>query len=111
MLILFPEALVNLSNKNKQRTPTPNMKCHQTEQSTRDALRRDIHIPKGVYCLLVLDRLKFTRFLSAKTSANKRFYTMSAKPIARIGDCNGSEIFLIKQIFDKKTERFVQPPR
>ena len=25
--------------------------------------------------------------------------------------CKGSEIFLIKQIFDKKTERFVQPPR
>ena len=36
---------------------------------------------------------------------------MSAKPIARICDCKGSEIFLIKQIFDKKTERFVQPPR
>ena len=73
LLILFPEALVNLSNKNKQRTPTPNMKCHQTEQSTRDALRRDIHIPKGVYCLLVLDWLKFTRFQGTKTSANKRF--------------------------------------
>lgn len=27
---------------------------------------------------------------------------MSAKPIARICDCKGSEIFLIKQIFDKK---------
>ena len=25
--------------------------------------------------------------------------------------CKGSEIFLIKQIFDKKMERFVQPPR
>jgi hypothetical protein len=54
LVILFPEALVNPLNENKQATPTPNMKCHQTEQSTRDALRRDIHIPKGVYCLLVL---------------------------------------------------------
>ena len=36
---------------------------------------RDIHIPKGVYCLLVLGLvLKFTRFLFAKTSANKRFF-------------------------------------
>ena len=30
------------------------------------------------------------------------FNIMSAKPIARICDCKGSEIFLIKQIFDKK---------
>ena len=33
--------------------------------------------PKGVYCLLALDRLKFSRFLVTKTSANKRFYNMS----------------------------------
>ena len=49
------------------------MKCHQTEQSTRDALRRDIHIPKGVYCLLVSDRMKVSSFQVTKTSANKRF--------------------------------------
>ena len=42
------------TNKNKQVTPTPNMRCHQTERSIVDALRRDIHIPKGVYCLLAL---------------------------------------------------------
>ena len=54
------------------------MKCHQTEQSTRDALRRDIHIPKGVYCLLVSDRMKVSSFQVTKTSANKRFYNMSA---------------------------------
>ena len=69
MLILRFEVLVNLSYKNKQRTPTPNMKCHQTEQSTRDALRRDIHIPKGVYCLLVSDRMKVSSFQVTKTSA------------------------------------------
>ena len=45
--------------------------------------RRDSHIPKGVYCLLALDRLKVSSFLTAKTSANKRFLFMSAKPIAR----------------------------
>ena len=44
----------------------------------KDALWRDIHIPKGVYCLLVLDWLKFTRFQGTKTSANKRFYNMSS---------------------------------
>ncbi|MEE1069561.1 MAG: hypothetical protein U0K81_03715 [Paludibacteraceae bacterium] len=42
------------TNKNKQVTPTPNMRCHQTELSIVDALRRDIHIPTGVYCLLAL---------------------------------------------------------
>ena len=62
-----------------------------------DALRRDIHIPKGVYCLLVLGLvLKFTRFLFAKTSANKRFFIMSAHPIG-VCVCKGSEIFWIEQ--------------
>ena len=59
------------------------MKCHQTEQSRRTLCGRDIHIPKGVYCLLVLDRLKVSKFQNAKTSANKRFYNMSAKLIAQ----------------------------
>ena len=62
-----------------------------------DALRQDIHIPKGVYCLLVLGLvLKFTRFLFAKTSANKRFFIMSAHPNWVCG-CKGSEIFWIEQ--------------
>ena len=39
---------------------------------------------KGVYCLLVLDRLKVSKFQEAKTSANKRFYNMSAKSIAQL---------------------------
>ena len=39
---------------------------------------RDIHIPKGVYCLLVSDRMKVSSFQVTKTSANKRFYNMSA---------------------------------
>ena len=61
-----------------------------------DALRRDNHIPKGVYCLLVSDRMKFSGFHDAKTSANKRFLIMSAKSI-RLCDCKGSEIFWIEQ--------------
>ena len=34
---------------------------------------RDIHIPKGVYCLLVSDRMKVSSFQVTKTNANKRF--------------------------------------
>ena len=51
-----------------------------TKQSNprMDALWRDSHIPKGVYRLLVSDRMKFSGFHDAKTSANKRFYNMSA---------------------------------
>ena len=73
LLILSFEVLVKPSYKNKQRTPTPNMKCHQTEPSRRMLCRRDIHIPKGVYCLLVSDRMKVSSFQVTKTSANKRF--------------------------------------
>ena len=40
--------------KNKQATPTPNMNATKQSSPLLDALRRDIHIPKGVYCLLVL---------------------------------------------------------
>ena len=43
----------NLVSKNKQLTPTPEYECHQTEPSRRMLCRRDSHIPKGVYCLLV----------------------------------------------------------
>ena len=36
-----------LSYKNKQRTPTPNMKCHQTEQSTMGRSAAGLSYPKG----------------------------------------------------------------
>ena len=45
LLILLPEVLEYLIYKNKQATPTPNMKCHQTEQSTKDALRAGYTYP------------------------------------------------------------------
>ena len=55
LLILFPEALVNPLNENKQATPTPNMNSHQTEQSTAGRSAGGIYISqRGVYCLLVL---------------------------------------------------------
>ena len=76
---------------------------------------RDIHIPKGVYCLLVLDREKFTRFQIAKTSANKRFliclqsrgaavqYCSTSFRVVQYCSftpslrCKGSELFWIEQ--------------
>ena len=44
--------------KNKQRTPTPNMNATKQSSPLLDALRWDIHIPKGVYCHLVLGDCK-----------------------------------------------------
>ena len=96
LVILFPEALVNPLNENKQATPTPNMKCHQTEQSTRDALRRDIHIPKGVYCLLVLGLVRNLPDFRKPKQALINAFNMSANFCLR---CKGSEKFAIVQIF------------
>ena len=39
---------------------------------------------QGAFIAILLWVTKVSSFLFAKTSANKRFYTMSAKPIARI---------------------------
>ena len=70
--------------KNKHITPTPNMKCHQTEQSRR-MLCGGIYISQRAFtAFLFWARVKFTRFLITKTSANKRFYNMSAKSIAQL---------------------------
>jgi hypothetical protein len=63
----------NLANKNKQRTPTPNMKCHQTEQSMKDALRAGYTYPKGRLLPSCFGLAKISGFLITKTSANKRF--------------------------------------
>ena len=93
LLILYSEVLEYLSYKNKQRTPTPEYECHQTELSRRMLCRRDCHIPKGVYCLLVSDRMKFSRFQSTKTSANKRFYKYVCLAINRFILIN--DIFLL----------------
>ena len=94
LVILFPEALVNPLNENKQATPTPNMKCHQTEQSTRDALRRDIHIPKGVYCLLVLGLVRNLPDFRKPKQALINAFNMSANLRLR---CKGTTKFAIVQ--------------
>ena len=60
------------------------MKCHQTEQSTHGRSAAGYSYPKGRLLPSCLDRKKFTRFQETKTSADKRFYNMSAKPIYRI---------------------------
>ncbi len=60
--------------KNKQATPTPNMKCHQTEQSTAWTLCGGIVISQRAFTAFLFRAIvKFTRFRYAKTSANKRF--------------------------------------
>ena len=88
----------------------------------------DTIIPIGIYCYFEIDLLFESCEVSVSQyqSVNKR-YLICQKPTqertfakrfsqdifpSSVGiDCKGSEIFLIKQIFDKKTERFVQPPR
>jgi len=60
------------------------MKCHQTEQSTRGRSAAGYTYPNGRLLPSCFGRMKFTRFQKAKTSANKRFYNMSAKPITRL---------------------------
>ena len=100
LVILFPEALVNPLNENKQATPTPNMNCHQTEQSTRDALRRDIHIPKGVYCLLVLGLVRNLPDFRKPKQALINAFNMSANHRLR---CKGTK----KNVYVQKKFTFI----
>ena len=100
LVILFPEALVNPLNENKQATPTPNMKCHQTKQSTRDALRRDIHIPKGVYCLLVLGLVRNLPDFRKPKQALINAFNMSANLRLR---CKGTK----KNVYVQKKFTFI----
>ena len=66
------------TNKNKQVTPTPNMKCHQTEQSTRGCSAAGYTYPNGRLLPSCFGLVKFSGFRYAKTSANKRFLNMSS---------------------------------
>ena len=70
LLILLLEVLENLSYKNKQATPTPNMKCHQTEPSTKGRSAGGIYISQRAFTALLLwIGEKVSSFLTAKTSA------------------------------------------
>ena len=103
LLILHSEVLEYLSYKNKQATPTPNMNATKQSRPQRTLCRRDIHIPKGVYCSLVLDRLKVSKFQNAKTSANKRFLYYVCKLL--VCDCKGTtkkgHMQTIRELFSK----------
>ena len=70
------------TNKNKQETPTPNMKCHQTEQSTYGRSAGGIYISQRAFTAFLLWVCEiFAGFPFTKTSANKRFLIiMSAHP-------------------------------
>ena len=72
------------TNKNKQVTPTPNMKCHQTEQSTRGCSAAGYTYPNGRLLPSCFGLVKFSGFRYAKTSANKRFLYYVRNPINRI---------------------------
>ena len=103
-------------NKNTQLTPTPNMKCHQTEQSTAGRSAGGIYISQGRLLLSCLGLTKFSGFQETKTSANKRFYNYINLPRknpcetlfaghtpSSVGiECKGSEKFAIVQIFQLK---------
>jgi len=55
-----------------------------------DALRAGYTYPKGRLLPLALGCVKVSSFLTAKTSANKRFFTMFAHPIGVCG-CKGTK--------------------
>ena len=79
LLILRFEVLVNLSYKNKQRTPTPNMKCHQTERSTCGRSAGGIYISQRAFtAFLFWIGRNLPDFKSPKQALINAFYNMSA---------------------------------
>ena len=69
LLILLLEVLEKPCNKNKQVTPTPNMKCHQTEQSTYGRSAGGIYISQRAFtasCFGLRESFQFSN------SQNKR---------------------------------------
>ena len=80
------------------------MKCHQTEQSTRDALRRDIHIPRAFTAVLLWAGEILQDFRKPKQALINAFYNMSAKSI-RLCGCKGTTKFADLQILSGKSFR------
>ena len=62
-LCLFSDLrfLQDPTNKNKHITPTPNMKCHQTEQSTHGRSAAGYTYPKGRLLPSCFGLVKFCR--------------------------------------------------
>ena len=68
------------------------MKCHQTEQSTKDALRAGYTYPiRAFTAFLFWIGRNLPDFKSPKQALINAFYNMSAKPIARLCNCKGTE--------------------
>ena len=83
-------------------TPTPNMKCHQTEQSRRMLCGRDSHIPKGVYCLLALGCEILQDFRLPKQALINAFYYV-CKPITRLATAKLLHFFYITKYPTQKS--------
>ena len=93
-LCLFSDSrfLQDPANKNKQATPTPNMKCHQTERSTCGRSVGGIVISQRAFTAFLLWASEILQDSeSPKQALINAFYNMSAKPIARLCDCKGTE--------------------
>ena len=88
----------------------------------------DIIIPIGIYCYFgfdLIEKLRSFRVTKRKASINATQYVRNlpkertfAKhfsqdifPLAQVCDCKGTKKNVYVQENDKKTERFVQPPR
>ena len=111
-LFSYQRFLQDPTSKNKQHNAHAEYECHQTESSTRGRSAGGINIShKGVYCLLVLGLRNFAGFLIAKTSANKRFYNMSAKSIAQLCAAKVQIYFGLSKIFAiyRKNNRSFEP--
>ena len=73
LLIFIVRFRKDPSYKNKQATPTLKIWIPFNKTLQRMLREWDNHIQTGIYCSLALDRMKFSGFHDAKTSANKRF--------------------------------------
>ena len=74
-----------LQTRNKQITPTPNMKCHQTEQSNKGCSAGGIYISQRAFTAFLFWVCEILQdFAVPKQALINAFYNMSAKPIARI---------------------------
>ena len=79
------------------------MKCHQTEQPTMGRSAAGYTYPKGRLLPSCFGLRNFAGFRVTKTSANKRFYNMSAKSIAQLCAAKLQHFFeLCKSLYRKE---------
>ena len=87
LLILLLEVLEKPFNKNKQVTPTPNMKCHQTEQSTNGRSAAGYTYPNGRLLPSCFGFVKFLQDFRSPKQALINAFNMSANYVC---DCKGT---------------------